>query len=266
MHARSLTIVLPAFNEEARLGPALDELFGYLNRRGTDARDGRPGSAELPPIVRVLVVDDGSSDGTSALVRARPELADGLSLLAVPHGGKGAAVRAGMLAAEGDYVVFADADMATPPDELPLLCEALGAVEVAYGSRIQPDGSDMRASQPIWRRLLGRTFHALASAWVVGRVQDTQCGFKGFRREVAHDVFARQRITSIVFDVELIYLVRRRGYSHAIVPVRWADRRGSRMHPGLRLALRVAWDLFRIPLLHRAVRPAARETRDQAAA
>jgi dolichyl-phosphate beta-glucosyltransferase len=268
MPARSLTLVLPAYNEETRLGPALDELFGYLHRRGTDARDGRPGSAELPPLVRVLVVDDGSTDGTAALVRARPELADGeLTLLTVPHDGKGSAVRAGMLQADGDYVVFADADMATPPDELPLLCEALASADAAYGSRIQPDGSDMRASQPGWRRLLGKTFHALASLWVVGPVQDTQCGFKGFRREVAQDVFARQRITSIVFDVELIYLVRRRGYRHAVVPIRWADRRGSRMHPGIRLAIRVAWDLFRIPLLHRAVRPAARaRTRDEAAA
>ena len=268
MPARSLTLVLPAYNEETRLGPALDELFGYLHRRGTDARDGRPGSAELPPLVRVLVVDDGSTDGTAALVRARPELADGeLTLLTVPHDGKGSAVRAGMLQADGDYVVFADADMATPPDELPLLCEALARADAAYGSRIQPDGSDMRASQPGWRRLLGKTFHALASLWVVGPVQDTQCGFKGFRREVAQDVFARQRITSIVFDVELIYLVRRRGYRHAVVPIRWADRRGSRMHPGIRLAIRVAWDLFRIPLLHRAVRPAARaRTRDEAAA
>jgi dolichyl-phosphate beta-glucosyltransferase len=97
----------------------------------------------------------------------------------------------------------------------------------------------------------------------VGPIQDTQCGFKGFRREAARDVFARQLITSIVFDVEVIYLVRRRGYRHVVVPVRWADRRGSRMHPGVSLAIRVAWDLFRIPLLHRDVRRAAREATDQ---
>jgi dolichyl-phosphate beta-glucosyltransferase len=259
--------VLPAYNEEARIGPALDELFGYLRRRGSDARDGRPGSAELPPTVRVLVVDDGSSDATSMIVQRRREMAEGdLELLQVPHGGKGAAVRAGMLHAASDLLIFADADMASPPDELPLLVEALETADAAYGSRIQADGSDMRASQPAWRRLLGKTFHALASLWVVGPVQDTQCGFKGFRREVARDVFARQKITSIVFDVEVIFLVRRRGYRHVVVPIRWADRRGSRMHPGLRLALQVAWDLLRIPLVHRAVRPIARGTQDQAAA
>jgi dolichyl-phosphate beta-glucosyltransferase len=251
----ALTLVLPAFNEEARLGSALDELFGYLDRRGDSARDGRPGAEELPLAIQVLVVDDGSTDGTVALVKARPEYADGdLTLLHVPHGGKGAAVRAGMLAAAGDLVIFMDADMATPPDEIVLLVEALATADAAYGSRIQPDGSDMRASQPAWRQALGRTFHLLASWWVVGPVEDTQCGFKGFRREVARDVFARQKVTSIVFDVEVIFLVRRRGYRHAVVPIRWADRRGSRMHPGLRLAIRVAWDLFRIPLLHRDLR------------
>jgi dolichyl-phosphate beta-glucosyltransferase len=258
-----MTVVLPAYNEETRIGPALDELFGYLRRRGTGARDGRPGSGELPTTVSVLVVDDGSTDRTADIVRARQETADGdLELLTVPHGGKGAAVRAGMLHAEGEYLIFADADMASPPDELPLLAEALEACDAAYGSRIQPDGSDMRASQPRWRRVLGKIFHALASIWVVGPVQDTQCGFKGFRRGVARDVFSRQRVTSIVFDVELIYLVRRRGYSSAIVPIRWADRRGSRMHPGIRLAARVAWDLFRIPLLHRGL-PRAERARDE---
>jgi dolichyl-phosphate beta-glucosyltransferase len=260
MEPRTLTIVLPAYNEEARLGSALDELFGYLRRHGEQGRDGAPGAASLPDHVRVLVVDDGSTDGTAPLVRQRPEALEGrdgrgpsLALLSIAHGGKGAAVRAGMLAADGDLVVFADADMATPPDQLPLLVAALRDHDVALGSRIQPDGSDLRASQPPYRRLLGKMFHALASAWAVGPVQDTQCGFKGFTREAARDLFALQRITSIVFDVELIYLARRRGYPATVVPIRWADKRGSRMHPGVALATRVAWDLFRIPLVHRRV-------------
>ncbi len=282
--ALSLVLVLPAYNEEARLGPALDELFGYLARRTPFAREGAPGAGRLPREVTVLVVDDGSTDRTADLVRRRPEFARGtpadagpgeapeasgvggsgvgdappavLRLLQVPHAGKGAAVRAGMLAADGDVILFADADMATPPDQLPLLVEALAAADVALGSRIQPDGSDMRRTQPLFRRLLGRAFHALASIWVVGPVQDTQCGFKGFRGAVAKDLFAETRVTSIVFDVELIYLARRRGYRLAVVPIRWSDRRGSRMRAGARLAIQVAWDLFRIPFLHRSVRRA----------
>ncbi len=262
-----LTIVLPAYNEEARISPALDELFGYLRRRGGPPREGNPGSSNLPDDIHVLVVDDGSSDATAALVRARPEAAPGvheagtdgpwkgawLSLLTVPHRGKGAAVQAGMLAADGELVVFADADMATPPDQLPLLVAALGGADVALGSRIQPDGSDMRRTQPGIRRLLGKVFHLLAAAWVSGPVRDTQCGFKGFRAEAAHDLFARQRITSIVFDVELIYLARRRGYRMTVVPIQWTDRRGSRMRARAGLAVQVAWDLFRIPLIHRGV-------------
>jgi dolichyl-phosphate beta-glucosyltransferase len=249
-HPGQLTIVLPAYNEAERIGPALDELFAYLD-------SAPPG---LPPQVDVLVVDDGSADDTGAVVAARPEAArppdarNDLRVLRVPHAGKGSAVRAGMLAAEGDVVVFADADMATSPDQLPKLLAALVTADVALGSRIQPDGTDMRASQPRYRRMLGRLFHRLASLWVVGPVEDTQCGFKGFTREAAQDLFARQRVTSIVFDVELIHLARRRGYRIAIVPVNWMDQRGSRMRPGVRLAIQVAWDLFRIPLLHRKVR------------
>ncbi len=263
----SLTLVLPAYNEEARLGPALDELFGYLRRRGGPPREGAPASGNLPDAIRVLVVDDGSTDATADLVRARPEAApdvraagvDGswrgawLELITVPHGGKGAAVRAGMLAADSDVIVFSDADMATPPDEVPGLLAALGSADFALGSRIQLDGSDMRRTQPGFRRLLGKLFHAIAAIWVTGPVRDTQCGFKGFRRAAAHDLFAEQRITSIVFDVELIYLARRRGYRMAIVPIQWFDRRGSRMQASAGLAARVAWDLFRIPLIHRGV-------------
>lgn len=240
-----LSLVLPAYDEASRIGPALDELFDYL-------RASRPVAGEL----EVVVVDDGSTDDTVAIVEARPE-AQGASpgvrlrVLRVPHRGKGAAVRAGMLDARGDMVIFADADMATPPDQLPRLLAALRDHDVALGSRIQPDGSDMRATQPGYRRLLGKGFHLLASVWVVGPVQDTQCGFKGFNRAVAQDVFSRQRVTSIVFDVEIIYLVRARGYRFAIVPIRWFDQRGSRMRARPGLALRVAWDLFRIRLLHR---------------
>jgi dolichyl-phosphate beta-glucosyltransferase len=158
-----------------------------------------------------------------------------------------------MLAATGDYVVFADADLATPPDQLPLLTDALADHDIALGSRVQPDGSDRRSTQPIHRRLLGKVFHGLAALWVTGPVPDTQCGFKGFRRDAAHDLFARQEIGGIVFDAEIIHLARKRGYSIAIVPVQWSDKRGSRMRVGARLAFGVVYDLFRIPLIHRKV-------------
>lgn len=250
-----LTIILPAFNEERRIGSALDELFGYL-------ADQEP-HASLPHDCEVLVVDDGSTDGTAALVEARPETRAGaaprLRLLREPHRGKGSAVRAGMLAAQTELVIFTDADLATPPDQLPLLVEALATHDIALGSRVQPDGSDRRSSQPLYRRSLGRLFHAFAAAWVTGPVPDTQCGFKGFRQAAAHDLFGRQSIESIVFDAEIIHLARRRGYSMAIVPVNWSDKRGSRMRLRPGMALRVVFDLLRIPLIHRRVRRARLE-------
>ena len=242
----AVSIVLPAYDEAARIGPALDELFGYLRANDLGPWD-------------VLVVDDGSNDRTADIVAARPETSGPEPILRVlrrPHRGKGAAVQAGMLAATGDLVLFTDADLATPPDQLPLLTEALADHDVALGSRVQPDGTDRRASQPLHRRLLGRYFHLLAAIWVTGDVPDTQCGFKGFRRQAAQDLFARQRIVSIVFDAEIIHLARRRGYRVAVVPVHWSDKRGSRMRVRPSMAWRVALDLFRIPLIHKRVQRA----------
>jgi dolichyl-phosphate beta-glucosyltransferase len=252
----SITIVLPAYNEAERIGPALDELFGWLHRGGP-ARSGGRSSAEIGSW-DVLVVDDGSSDDTVDIVEDRPEAQPGddgspprLRVVRRRHAGKGAAVTAGILAAEGDLIIFTDADMATPPDQIPALAEALADHDVALGSRIQPDGSDRRASQPTYRRFLGRVYRLLAGVWVTGDVPDTQCGFKGFRRAEGREVFGRLKTSGIVFDAEVIFLMRRLGYSYASVPVMWHDIHGSRMRLRPGLALSVLWDLFRIPIIHR---------------
>lgn len=252
----SLTIVVPAYNEAERITPALDELFGWLRRGGPARTKGR--SSDEIGEWDVLVVDDGSSDDTVSIVEARSEAQpdpDGsqprLRVLCRRHAGKGAAVTAGVLAAEGDLVVFTDADMATPPDQIPMLTEALATADVALGSRIQPDGSDRRSSQPTYRRVLGRIYRAIAGAWVTGDVPDTQCGFKGFRRAAAQDIFGRLKTDGIVFDAEIIYLMRQLEHRYAIVPVMWDDIHGSRMRVRLRLGLSVLWDLFRIPIIHR---------------
>ena len=178
----------------------------------------------------------------------------------VPHGGKGAAVRAGMLAATGDLVVFTDADMATPPDQIPFLLQALADHDVALGSRIQPDGSDMRATPaglpPTARQAVPR---ARIDVGRRARARTPSAGSRGSAARRRRTSSRGRRVTSIVFDVELIYLARRRGYRMAIVPIRWFDKRGSRMRARPSLAVRVAWDLFRIPLIHRGSRRSATE-------
>jgi len=127
----------------------------------------------------VALVEDVESVGAVEASRGAGGAGPELRLLAAPHHGKGSAVRAGMLAASGDLIVFTDADMATPPDQLPKMIEALATVDVALGSRIQPDGSDMRASQPPFRQFVGKVFRLAARIWVTGPIEDTQCGLQG---------------------------------------------------------------------------------------
>jgi dolichyl-phosphate beta-glucosyltransferase len=243
-----LSVAITAYNEAARLPPSLDAVIPYLQRRG------RP--------FEVVVNDDGSSDATAEVVRDFARRYPGQVRLVHAIGnrnqGKGAGIRRAVLATRGRYVLFSDADFSTPIDELPRLLEPLesGGYDVAVGSRIQPDGSDMRDSQPPYRRLFGMLFQRLRDPLIVRGIKDTQNGFKAFRGEVARDLFRDSRLDSIIFDVEVLFLAQRRGYRIAEVPVQWINAGGSRMRVTAGHAARVFWDLMRIPWMHR--RDAAR--------
>ena len=154
------------------------------------------------------------------------------------------------------YVLFSDADFSTPITELPQVLQPLeaGEAEITIGSRRQADGKDMRASQPRYRRAFGKLFHALAALVAVRGIGDTQAGFKALRGDIARELFARLKLKSIVFDVELLYLAQRSGYRVREVPVRWTNAGGSRMRVTLPHAARVLWDLLRIRRLHRGER------------
>ena len=244
MSMLSLSYVVPAYNEEERLGDSLAKLIAY--------------SAAQPYAVEIVVVDDGSADRTAEIATAAiADLPDGVSAKLSRHEvnrGKGAAVRTGALAASSDVVLYLDADLATLPDQTPKLLAALAAgADVAIGSRVRPEGGDMRASQPAWRRVGGRLFALLRRRLLLSDIKDTQCGFKAFSRPAAQAIFSRQRLDGWAFDAELLYLAHRLGYSVVQVPIEWHHVEGSRFKLGAGSAYREVRDLMRVRWLHRGL-------------
>ena len=227
-----LSIVVPAFDEELRLGPTLHEIVEYGRGRGL--------------VFEVVVVDDGSRDGTATLVRRIGQLAPEVRLIRAGHNhGKGYAVRTGVLNTTGDLVLFADADGATPIAELERLERAVRqGAEVAIGSR-SLRGEGVTVTARWYRRAMGRTFHALVRLLTVRGITDTQCGFKLFRGPVAQELFSRAQMNGFSFDVELLMLAQGRGYQVAEVPVNWTHKPGSRIRL-VRDSLLMARDIFRI--------------------
>jgi len=236
-----VSLVLPAYNEEARLPASLERVIAFLAQQPFDAE--------------VVIADDGSRDRTPDIVRAREDvgLPANVDLRLVRHAqnrGKGAAIRSGVLAAEGRYVFFLDADLATPPEDvLPLLVRLEAGAPVAVGTRVQPDGSDMRATQPARRRAVGRLFTLMRKTLLLlPDIDDTQCPIKGFQRDVARAVFQRQRLSGWIFDAEVLHIARTLGYDIVSVPVTWRHVEGSRLRVGPRQAWEVARDLLRLRL------------------
>jgi dolichyl-phosphate beta-glucosyltransferase len=242
---RRVSFVVPAYDEERRLGGSLERLLEYLGRQ--------PYESEL------IIVDDGSSDGTVAIAeQAQERLPERVTFRILRHErnrGKGAAVRTGMLAATGDYLLYLDADLATPPEEIPKLLDSLNdGFDLAIGVRIQPGGYDMRASEPTYRRIGGYIFTAARRRLLLSDVYDTQCGFKSFRKEAAARIFRLQELDGWAFDAELLFLAHRLGYTIAQLPVEWHHVEGSRFQIGIRSAIRELRDLARIRWIHRGVR------------
>jgi dolichyl-phosphate beta-glucosyltransferase len=210
------SVVIPAYNEARRLPRYLREVVGYF--------DGRHESYE------VLVVDDGSVDGTAGTVRELSGRHPAIRSLSFPENrGKGRAVRMGMQAARGDFRLMADADGATPIAEVARLEAAVqGGADIAVGSRARPDPSVVRQTH-VHRRVAGFVFNLAAKALGVGDLMDTQCGFKLFRGPVADDLFPALHTDGFGFDVELLLLARLQGYRIAEVAVNWADQPGSKV-------------------------------------
>jgi dolichyl-phosphate beta-glucosyltransferase len=239
---------MPAYNEEARLPASLEQVIAFLGKQRFTAE--------------IVICDDGSRDRTPDIVRERDlaGLPSNVTLRLVQHAhneGKGAAIRTGCLDARAEYVFFMDADLATPPeDSLRLLARLEAGDSVVAGSRIQPDGSDMRASQPATRRFAGKLFTTMRKTLGVLRdIEDTQCPMKGFHRDAAQAIFDRQRLEGWIFDAEVLHIARKLGYRITSVPVTWRHVDGARLGVRPQQAWEVLRDLVKLRFLYGAVTP-----------
>jgi dolichyl-phosphate beta-glucosyltransferase len=231
VRSKALSVVIPAYNEARRLPATLVRVGEHLAARGVPHE--------------IVVVDDGSSDGTADVARAAGGVVH--VLRHEPNRGKGYAVRRGMLAATGERRLMTDADLSTPIEELSRLeAEIDRGFDVAIGSRAVP-GARIEVHQPAYREAMGRLFNVLVQALLLPGVADTQCGFKLFTAEAAEAAFSPARLAGFSFDVEALYVARRRGLRIAEVPVRWRNDAATRV--GLGGGSVAFVDLLRIRLL-----------------
>jgi dolichyl-phosphate beta-glucosyltransferase len=209
----ALSVVVPAYNEAARLPPTLERVRAYLDGAGTD--------------YEIVVVDDGSADATSEVARAH-----GATVVRNERNrGKGHAVRRGMLLARGRRRLMTDADLSTPIEELPRLLAPLDAgYDIAIASRALP-GSNIEVRQPAYREGMGRVFNLCVRLLAVPGLHDTQCGFKAFTAEAAERSFEPARLDGFSFDVETLFIARRLGLRIAEVPVTWRNDAATRVGP-----------------------------------
>jgi dolichyl-phosphate beta-glucosyltransferase len=239
-----LSIIIPAYNETKRIQTALVDLFAFL--------------ATTTWQYDVSVVDDGSTDGTADLVRGLIPAFQNLSVTSLsPNQGKGAAVKAGMLAANGNVVAFLDADGSTPPDQLVKLysrCSSVtnsSGVPVVIGSRALTSATT-NITTSLHRKALGRIFNFVVNVLAVPGIADTQCGCKMFDRRAAQFLFSRQISTGFSFDVEILMIAQKAGMKIEELPINWVNIEGSKVDL-LRDSLRMFRDILRFRKLHRHV-------------
>jgi glycosyltransferase involved in cell wall biosynthesis len=212
------SIVIPAYNEGTRLGSTLEKVLEYVRQQEWNAE--------------VIVVNDGSRDNTAELVRGFAAMHPVLRLVENPDNrGKGYSVRNGMLKARGEVIVFSDADLSSPIEEMPKLLAALAAgADIAIGSRWLRAELQTRR-QSLHRQLFGRVFNVLLRIILGLRFKDTQCGFKAFTRRAAQTILPLQRIERWGFDPEILFLARKFGFRVEEVAVLWGHSGDTRIHP-----------------------------------
>jgi dolichyl-phosphate beta-glucosyltransferase len=220
-----LTIVIPAHNEESRLPDTLEQLIRFLGKQTFTSE--------------IIVVENGSQDRTYALAKEFADRHANMRVIQNDWRGKGLAIQRGVQDARGEYIFMCDADLSMPVEEISkFLPPQLQGVDIAIGSREAPGA--VRYNEPYYRHFTGRIFNTLIRLLVLPTLQDTQCGFKCIRADVARDIFPYQTLTGWAFDVELLYIARRHGYRIVEIPIDWyfnADSKISVLRDSLRMFL-----------------------------
>jgi glycosyltransferase involved in cell wall biosynthesis len=230
----SISIVIPAYNEENRLPATLDRVSQYVTQKGF-------------LFAEILVVDDGSTDGTAAAVERARAAHPAIVLLQNPgNRGKGYSVRHGMLKAQGDWVLFSDADLSAPIEELDKLVAATRktGARVAIGSRAL-NRKLIEVHQSAFREFAGRFFNLVMRIATGLPFWDTQCGFKLYEMRAAREIFRRQQLEGFSFDVETLFIARKLGFRTVEVPVRWSHSEGTKVSM-TRDSIRMFSDLLRV--------------------
>lgn len=210
MKKPNLSIIIPVYNEEKRIEKTLQELFDYQKKNDIEAE--------------ILIVDDGSTDKTISILRKYQKKLKIIPV--VPNRGKGFAIRMGMLAAEGEKILFMDADLATPLEEIKNIIKESESFDIVIGSR-RLAGSKAKRSLP--RSVISKTFNLILKKLVPLSCRDSQCGFKIFSQTSAQDIFDRAKIDRWAFDIEVLYLAKNLGYKVKEMPVLWEEKAGSKV-------------------------------------
>ncbi len=235
-----ISIIIPTYNEQNRLPKTLLNILDWTKQ-----------NAEFIKTFEIIIVDDGSSDQTGELARLFSSQVKEIRYIFCPHHGKGATVRMGMLNAFGKYVIFMDADGATPMDELrKVYCKIQEGYDVVIGSRIPQYPGEIRVTTRVHRKIMGRIFSFFVNVLTIPGFADTQCGFKMFKNECIRDIFQRQRIEGFAFDIEVLYIAKNLSLEIYEVPVNWVNQKGSKVNIIVD-SMKMLIDLLRIRWIHK---------------
>lgn len=232
----NLSVVIPAYNEEKRIGDSLVKIYNYLKKHNH--------------VFEIIVIDDGSTDGTlNLLMEYSQKIPNFFILENKANKGKGYSVKKGILKSKGDIVLFTDADLSTPIEEIDKLVYYLkDGYQVAIGSRALPD-SEIKIYSAWYRQLMGKVFNKIIRLVLSLDYYDTQCGFKCFKRVAAQEIFKSLKISRFSFDVEILFIAKLLGFRIKEVPVCWYNSPESKVKL-LKDSSRMFWDVLKIRFSH----------------